>query len=65
MKKLWSKTLKILINELKRSVHMCEKFLKKVICIIVRFVTLKILKYSTERTIRTYKKPAAAAAKVP
>ena len=38
---------------------------KKVVCIIVRFVTLEILKYSTERAMRTYKKPPAAATKVP
>ena len=42
----------------------CETFPKKAVCIIVRFVTLEILKYSTERTIKTYTKPPAAAAKV-
>ena len=53
MKKLWSKTLKTLINELIRPVH-CEKLLKKAIYIIVRLVKLKMLKDFMAYTIKLH-----------
>ena len=56
MKKLWSKTLLVKPwlkrTEMKRPVHICENFSKKAIRIVVRLVTLKMLKYSMAYTIK-------------